>query len=361
MTSKHERNISKLDNIAWMNFLFILLVLLLHHVNYTQDYLWDITHRFINPYESGISQIFQKLAVGGFLFLSGYKLAIAKRSEPAREFLLKRFLRIYPLYFLSVVLFSLTVYPHINGERPTFGNFAIHALALQAWLPNFYQNNYLTIWFVSNLLFCYFMFILLRRYLSNTGDFSLAVLVIVLSINLIKIVSLNLYKIEMFSGHFDTYFLFFAFGMLLSRQHEQSATCARKRFFFSFLILITCAVSFVFMNLFLSPNEPSYPIIERVFVLGFTLPTFYLLLRMPIQESLSTRLAYTINYVGSASFCVFLFHRPIWTVMYEFTPEKSYLQSLFILGLGIPLIFIFSYQVQSFYNSKISLFLHSTK
>lgn len=357
MTSNPLRNTSKVDNIAWMNLLFIFLVLLLHHVNYTQDYLWAITHRFINPYESGINQILQKITVGGFLFLSGYKLALSKQFEPTKEFLFNRFLRIYPLYFLAVVLFSFTVYPHINGERPNLGNFAIHALALQAWLPNLYQDNYLTIWFVSNLLFCYFMFILLRRYLSNSRHFLLVMLAIVLAINLIRIIALKLADIEMFSGHFDIYFLFFAFGMWCSQRQEKSTSYSRKRFFFALVLLIVCTISFVYMNLLLSSNWFGYLLLERIFILGFTLPIFYLFLWMPLKKSLSNKAAYIINYVGSASLCIFLFHRPLWTLMYRMSPGKSYPQSLFILGLGIPLIFVISYQIQSFYNSRLSLFL----
>jgi len=59
---------------------------------------------------SALSYLLQKFAVGGFLFLSGYKLALSKRDEPAQTFLLNRFLRIYPLYFLAVVLFSCLIF-----------------------------------------------------------------------------------------------------------------------------------------------------------------------------------------------------------------------------------------------------------
>lgn len=73
MKSQRPSHTKKVDNVTLMNLLFIAIVLFLHHVNYTQDYLWIMSHRFINLYKSGISQILQKLAVGGFSLLSGYK------------------------------------------------------------------------------------------------------------------------------------------------------------------------------------------------------------------------------------------------------------------------------------------------
>lgn len=361
MAHNSSTNMLKVDNVAWMNLLFIFLVLSLHHVNYTQDYLWAATHRLINPYDSGINQILQKLAVGGFLFLSGYKLAISKRLEPTHEFLINRFLRIYPLYFLAVTVFSFTVYPHINQEMPSLGNFIVHALALQSWLPNFYQDNYLTIWFVSNLFFCYLTFVFLRCFLVDNKKFLLAVLTITLIVSLIRSIAFNLYGINIFSGDFDIYFLLFASGMLFSQWHKQNTYTSKSRPLWAVALLLSSLFAFIFINV--SPTFSEYVsfVLNRIFVFGFTLPVFYLFLTMSLTINLSHQSVYLVNYIGSASFCIFLFHRPIWTVMYWLYPEKSYLQSLFILGVGIPLIVFISYQIQSLYNARLSLALKRAK
>lgn len=178
----------------------------------------------------------------------------------------------------------------MNGELPNLGNFAIHALALQAWLPSLHQGNYLTIWFVSNLLFCYFVFIVLRRYLQKAVHFLVVMLAIVLTINLIREVFLYLYDINVFSGDFDIYFLFFAFGMLFSRSQESQRVISKKVFAVNFSLLIVFALSFVAMNLLSPFNDAIHLILERLLALGFSLPAFYLLLRMPLnQESFSDR------------------------------------------------------------------------
>ncbi|MCW6038018.1 acyltransferase family protein [Spirulina subsalsa FACHB-351] len=343
----------KVDSITLINFLLIVIVLFLHHVNYTQDYLWAISHRLINPYETGIDQVLQKFAVGGFLFFSGYKLTISKQREPTLAFLLNRFLRIYPLYFLAVVLFSVTVYPHIRGEMPSLGNFAVHTLALQAWLPNLYQANYLTIWFVSNLFFCYLAFIFIRRELSDTHRFLRAVTLIVVMINLAKIIALRVYSVDIFSGHFDTYFLFFALGMLSSKILTQGMSNPWQNSLYLPTVSIACAIVLVGVNSFLSHDTIRFYVLERVLIFGFTVPAYWTLLQRLQGCLLSIKGAAFLKNISTASLCVFLFHRPIWTVMYTFMPEKSWLQSLFILGIGIPLIFLMSYYVQHFYSSQV--------
>ncbi|MGD1895593.1 MAG: hypothetical protein ACFB16_01430 [Phormidesmis sp.] len=55
----------------------------------------------------------------------------------------------------------------------------------------------------------------------------------------------------------------------------------------------------------------------------------------------------------AASYCVFLFHRPIWTALAQLWNQPSYLQSIFILGFGIPLIFVVSYWAQTFYSQAV--------
>lgn len=352
---KERKNVTKVmvDPITWINLLFMFIVLLLHHVNYTQDYLWAISHRLINPYETGIDQALQKFAVGGFLFFSGYKLAISKQREPIWAFLLNRFLRIYPLYFLAIVLFSVTVYPHITGEMPSLGNFSVHTLALQAWLPNLYQRNYLTIWFISNLFFCYLVFIFIRRELSDTQHFLQAVTLILVMINLSRIIFLKAYSFDIFSGHFDTYFLFFALGMLSSKLLSQGMPDRWQNSLYLPTVSAACAIALVVATSFLSHDTAKFYVLERVLIFGFTVPAYWALLQNLQGYLLSIKGAAFLKNISAASLCVFLFHRPIWTVMYTFMPEKSWFQSLFILGIGIPLIFLTSYYVQHFYNIQI--------
>ena len=51
-----------------------------------------------------------------------------------------------------------------------------------------------------------------------------------------------------------------------------------------------------------------------------------------------------------ASFCVFLLHRPIWTVMTYVWKKGSGGQAVFILGGGMIVIWVIAYYVQKLYN-----------
>ena len=60
------------NSIVLLTTVFILTVLLLHHGSYTHDYIWQLRQIEVNKY-------LQQMAVGGFLFLSGYCLVIVWR------------------------------------------------------------------------------------------------------------------------------------------------------------------------------------------------------------------------------------------------------------------------------------------
>ncbi|NEQ44528.1 MAG: acyltransferase [Leptolyngbya sp. SIOISBB] len=346
--SKKLSRVVQVDAITWINIILIAVVLSLHHVNYTIDYLWELTHRVFNPYETGVDQVLQKFAVGGFLFLSGFKLALSKRDEPIQDFLIKRFWRIYPLYLLAVIVFSFTVYPNITGEMPNLGNFLIHALALQAWIPNLFQGNYLTIWFISDLLFCYLMFLLLRRLLLFVKQFWILVGAILAGIYLIKLIVLNAFGLGILAGHFDTYFLFFALGMFCSQYQSEIVRLRGIKYFLLLVSTIVCITLLLFINVSWMQPSLAYYVLERFLVLGFTVPLYLLLMSSLQNYTVSQRQAAILKSLNAAALCIFLFHRPIWTVMSMIWPERSYVQSLFILGLGIPIICLIAYQIQNF-------------
>lgn len=357
MASRKNTSKTYVDSIIWMNLLFVGLVLCLHSVNYTKDYLWEITHRFINPYEAGIDQILQKLAVGGFLFLSGYKLALSKKLEPTKAFLIGRLLRIYPLYFLAVIASTFTAYPYAFDLLPNSGNFVMHILALQSWLPNFFQANYLTIWFVSNLFFCYALFPILRIP-TKRSRLLLMLSLLTAGIYLARFACLALFRVDFFPGDFDIYFLFFGFGMAFSVSSQQDhKSFSNTKLAILVATLVASMIAFIGLNLYLPKDAPTFFVLKRTVVFGFTLPAFIVMFSQLSKVGISKQQAYLLKYLNTASFCVFLFHRPIWAVMSTLWNNPSYLQSVFILGVGIPFIFVVSYQLQFFYASRVFPYL----
>ena len=101
---------------------WIITVLFLHHG-------WFVPS--IVPTIPNLSLLLMYWSVGGFLFLSGYKLALSSPTS-AREFFRRRFLRIYPLYILAIALYVAFVWVDRNPA-----NIAMHLLGMQIVLPNF--------------------------------------------------------------------------------------------------------------------------------------------------------------------------------------------------------------------------------
>lgn len=343
------------DATIYMTLIFVSVVLMLHHVNYTHDYLWKISHRFFHPYETGVDQLFQKFSVGGFLLLSGYKLSRSKVSEPAVPFLFNRFKRIYPLYLLALIVSSPAAYPHlVDGQLPSLANFIMHALCLQAVLPNFFQQDFYTIWFVSNLLCCYLLFLGLRKTLGRPATFCMKLGLFIFAIALVRQLA-GTYGISAFTNDFNVYLLFFAAGMGCAQLQPRLMTINKL-----VLIGISVVCTGLLIALTVNPIETASPygstalsIVDSSLKIGSILPVHVLLLTSFQKTSVSPKVAVLMNNLTVASYCTFLFHRPIWTSLHGLWSGSSYLQSVFILGFGIPLIFVCSYCLQLFYNRRI--------
>ncbi len=303
MENQPDRKLVWVDPTIYMTLTFVGIVLFLHHVSYNQDYLWAITHYFFNPYKTGLDEFLQKFAVGGFLFLSGYKLAISKRSDSVRAFLENRFYRIYPLYLLAVIVYSFTAYPYqTEGQLPSWGNFLLHALGLQSFLPNFFGENYQTIWFVSNLFFCYLAFIFLRRSLGSTRTLLAGAIVFLLAIYCIRSIASSA-DIALFSGHFDTYFVFFVFGMV-SYQHQSKF--AKVNTILAVAVAVVCLMGFLAFRMLLPDRVWFHYPLDRVLMLAGTIPIYIGFFRGFQDTLIPSDIAEYAKNLCRASFCVFL-------------------------------------------------------
>jgi peptidoglycan/LPS O-acetylase OafA/YrhL len=346
MVDKSHKNLVNADPVICLNLVFLAVVLLLHHVNFTHDYLWEVSHRIINIYEYKIDKILQMFAVGGFLFLSGLKIAGSKSSDTAQSFIKRRLLRIYPLYLLAVIVSSFTSYPYLTGTFPISSNFLVHVLCLQSILPDLFQGNYHTIWFVNNLLSCYLLFLLLRDKLNHFLSFFTTLSIVLLSITALRTLA-AIAGIKLFTGDFDTYLIFFSLGALYSRNQSNVSQLDSK----PLLLVSTIAlVGFFGVKNGLHNQEILQYLLERIFILSGMIPLYSVLIKELRKIKIPISIAKLMQKLFVASFCVFLFHRSFWSILATIWSQKSYIQSTFILGLGIPLIFVISYWIQVSYD-----------
>ncbi len=326
-----------------LNTLFIVITLFLHVGLYTSYY-----PEFVQKYN--INLFLQKLSVGGFLFISGYKLTMSKATDSLKNFVINRFFRVYLLYLLCLIFFSFTVYPDMNGGHlPSYQNFILHALCLQSILPNFFGNNYLTIWFVSVLFYCYFFFFLTRKIAEKTFLFFLIVLLNIFCIFLLHNIGKN-NGIDIFQSDLHIYLIFFALGM--SYFHHQKKI---DSFPYRYYLCLFCIAFIWLMVLYNMPfiNTWYLSFSKFFFIIISSIPLYFIIFKIAADVEFSALILKMSASISYSSFCIFLFHRVIWSVMAVAWYEKSLYQFLYIVFLGSSVIFLFSYCMQKTYDKLI--------
>ncbi len=143
-------------------------------------------NRFTNFFQHGA------LAVGYFFILSGFVLYTAHREKSIvyADYIRKRIARIVPVYLFALAFFVCLSY-HYSGFSFTPYNIkliVVHALLLQAYIPDYAMNLNIPAWTLSvemcfYLLFPFFLVILKR----NTKFFIVMTIVLYLSSQIIHL------------------------------------------------------------------------------------------------------------------------------------------------------------------------------
>lgn len=174
------------------------------------------------PYLPIILEGFTYAGLSIFVFLSGFGLysSLLRKGEhrlDRLDFLKKRFLRIYPLYLVAIILYFglfdfLKIYHPMNLE-PVVRSIVFHILSLQVILfPKVAQM--FTIWFIGMIIPFYILFCLtaklpIKKFIFSNGA-------IFLSIVLIKI-AFELTNIELIDTRLILYYPIFIAGCVVSK------------------------------------------------------------------------------------------------------------------------------------------------
>lgn len=331
-----EETRGNLYSINLLTAVFIFLIVFFHHISYTRNYfqiLWD--YRLI--------YLFSQFAVGGFFFLSGYKITKTKINDSAASFLKNRFIRIYPLYFIAVILYVMLVH-----TEPDYRNFLLHIFMIQDVFRYLWGISYTTIYFVNILFFCYLFFLLLRKSLRRINRFIILALVAYIILAMAHLY--QPFRFTFLRESFFIYFTLFAFGMLVS--FYESKIKASRFFNKTYLIVISlyslAALWFFFNFDFKLGVTPEWSLFLNTSLNFFAFAPLCLLI--VFHQFKAVFWEKCIDKIAYSSLAVFLFHRPIWEAMRYFWPEKGFYQWLYIFPLGILIIFVFSYIVQRGYD-----------
>jgi len=142
-----------IETLQSLRFIFIMMIFMSH-----------FAYRGIGPFDAGgdcgVAFFFM---LSGFVVSLGYGRQIREGSFCYSCFLRKRFWKIYPLHLLCL-LFWLIVSKNVID-----GRFVLNLLLLQAWIPDpeYYFSCNSVSWFLSCLLFCYFLFPWVYKHVSK--------------------------------------------------------------------------------------------------------------------------------------------------------------------------------------------------
>ncbi len=115
----------------------------------------------------GIVHTFRGAAgVDIFLIASGFTLALSSTGIKVSVFLKRRLMRLLPLYWLSLLIFTLLGFLYSDGF--TFTDIALHVFGLQAFAPyEYFGSINPAFWFMSLIVSMYFVFLAVRKRIND--------------------------------------------------------------------------------------------------------------------------------------------------------------------------------------------------
>ncbi len=303
-----------------------------------------------NPlYALGIGVFVNQLGgigVTGFVILSGFGLTNSYfhsdlRLQP-KAFGLRRLWRVVPLYYLAILawIFLVALIPPAN--------LAAHMLLIHVFFPD-YSHNPGSLWFVGMIVQCYLIFpiaiLALQRgkwrwvWLIAYGIYCLGLALVIDGYYLSDTVLL--------------YGLAFVLGMDLAiRMGEPSPNpyLSRKALYFSLLAFGVFALIYQFADW-----SGLTPWVTKPLTLLGEVSFFLVALNLAVRLG-TQRPNLLLSSLAFASYAVFLFHRPMWTLA-VLSPLWGWISRLppayvsltqfsYLVLLGMPLIFLVSYWIQ---------------
>ena len=336
------------------------------------------------------------VAMGSMVFLSGFGLFLNKDNRNIDScgklvsFLKRRFLRIFPLYWIAIPLFIVFVgYLNIDSLY-----LLAHIFGMQIIVAPEFGPPMLTLWFIGIIVVYYLIFLFLS-YLGSLKKIIPGAIVILFIFVYINIM------FGLVEYRFFYYYLFFILGIVLANLYTSQlfsrvkeyfnkrskviplflAGCSAVLFFFTYQFIaeffystldseygtfhvstildsnpgfIQSAILVIFINLIIG----SYII--------FTVSLFYLFIHIFRLILPKLRLDTVFSKIAYSTYCVYLFHR-IFLILYAgiltygFNIDTFNKDNVYLLYLFVPFIFVFSYLIQKGYDTLINIIFRKSR
>jgi peptidoglycan/LPS O-acetylase OafA/YrhL len=344
---------------------------------------------------------FANMGLGLFIFMSGYLLYYNNHSihsfQNVLSFYRKRLLRIFPLYWAAIAAFTLVFFiyaPKLNSGFVfpnadhvfSFHNIIMHILGLQILLAPSYASPMLTLYFIGLIIVFYTIYPFIIMLSKNSKQLLFYSSLVFLGFLLVSRI------FHIIDHRFFMFFPIFVFGILTCRGSlfEKSITMIAKIPFVQ-ILLATFPVIFVMVivlgsrtALFMDPKVSltiesagsgtigssmvvamlesmanllglSYvtlkfiidSVLLNVFIITFCILEYMFAMKY-INNKFSSSLSSALKYISTASYCVYLFHRPflaLWNSGTNFI-SNPILHDVSLIFVALPLLLFISYHLQ---------------
>ena len=290
-------------------------------------HLLEYTHAIAN-YQNDITHRITWITLGTFFFISGYLIGLRKISLTARElgrFYLKKFWRIYPLYLVAIVWFTdLGISRHSMSVKAALGISVFDGPAPP------------TLWFVAMIIVFYLVAPVLRYCSEKRKGYEVFLLNLVIMAAMYAYLQMT-HRLEL---RMLVYFSVFFLGV--------HAGVNRKIFTYRKTIFCLAVLSFM-LSYFTRVH--SLPMKLLTVVPMISLCPLYIVMMGKDIDVTSPRLRAAIMALSYASYCMYLFHRPVYIFANRFYfPDTPWLQVVYLVGVCLPFVIVFSYLVQKSYD-----------
>lgn len=369
----------KLPEIDILRIISILIVVLLIHIpiSYAYNFYLDL-----DQFETFlVNNVGIYVAMGSFVFVSGFGLSLNPNNRNLNSpkklltFLKKRFIRIFPLYWIAIVLF--VVFVGYSDMDPLY--LMYHFFGLQIIVAPHFGPPMLTLWFIGIIVIYYLIYLVINIIKSPLWSIpmTIAILFFFMALNgvfgLVEIRFFRYYCIfiaGIVAAHIYTSPLYTRFK---ERLREKSrvivlliSLCFAIIGFLSFQFLTqyfysaliseygTWSLGFILMT-----NPDFYQMAAIIFMTNLTIIAFLTFIISTFSFIFhSLRLIFSkrkvesvVSVISYSTYGVYLFHRVflvifIYILTTEFNLDMRELENYFLVLIFVPFIFLFSYLIQ---------------
>lgn len=297
-----------------------------------------------DDYNNIFTDIFTRILLGYFVFVSAFFAGKALAKKSIKGYIKDKIVRIYPLYLLAILTFFML------GISSNFSLFtAVFSLSM------FIKPAPWTLWFITMIMMFFLISPLFLRFL-NLSTYKM--------FGLLTSLFVVYYIYDIFIGRLDyrlyMYTLPFVFGFLESSNDKNSISKIMSK---AQLVIAFCIGIYIAFHFYQSHSE----LVRHISKVPLVLFGASLAFLFSCKVKISTEYRGIITKLSYASFCMYLFHRPVFVLMnrgfntlnnlynkylYLSLPiDLEWIRFMYLLLLAVPLTIFLSYHIQALYDS----------